>query len=100
MEKPLYPFKNMRITQGYNEGTHIDSYAIDDAGKDTGISKIRAPYTGIIKKIYKDDANEVWLESIDKVEYPDGTKDYLTMMFAHSNDISNLFVRNKRLCNR
>ena len=43
MEKPLYPLKNMRITQGYNEGTHIDSYAIDDAGKDTGISKIRAP---------------------------------------------------------
>lgn len=95
MEKPLYPLKNMRITQGYNEGTHIDSYAIDDAGKDTGISKIRAPYTGIIKKIYKDDANEVWLESIDKVEYPDGTKDYLTMMFAHSNDISNLFVGKK-----
>lgn len=95
MEKPLYPCKNMRITQGYNEGTHLDSFAIDDAGKDTSISKIRAPYTGIIKKIYKDDANEVWLESIDKVEYPDGTKDYLTMMFAHSNDVSNLFVGKK-----
>ena len=26
----------MRITQGYGEGTHADSYAIDDAGKDTG----------------------------------------------------------------
>ncbi len=95
MEKPLYPCKNMRITQGYNEGTHIDSYAIDDAGKDTSISTIRAPYTGIIKKIYRDDANEVWLESLDKVEYPDGTKDYLTMMFAHSNDVSNLFVGKK-----
>lgn len=92
MERPLYPCKNMRITQGYNEGTHLDSFAIDDAGKDTNISKIRAPYTGIIKKIYKDDANEVWLESIDKVEYPDGTKDYLTMMFAHANDVSDLFV--------
>ncbi len=95
MEKPLYPCLNMRITQGYNEGTHVDSYAIDDAGKDTNISRIRAPYTGIIKKIYKDDANEVWLESIDKVEYPDGTKDYLTMMFAHANDISDLFVGKK-----
>ena len=71
MEKPLYPCYNMRITQGYGEGTHADSYAIDDAGKDTGISKLRAPFTGIIKKIYTDDANEVWLESIDKVEYPD-----------------------------
>ena len=52
MEKPLYPCYNMRITQGYGEGTHADSYAIDDAGKDTGISKLRAPFTGIIKKIY------------------------------------------------
>ena len=95
MEKPLYPSSYMRITQGYNEGTHKDSYAIDDAGKNTSISKIKAPFTGIIKKIYKYDANEVWLESIDKVEYPDGTIDYLTMMFAHSNDVSNLFVGKK-----
>ena len=36
MEKPIYPSSNMRITQGYGEGTHKDSYAIDDAGKDTG----------------------------------------------------------------
>lgn len=99
MEKPLYPCPNMRITQGYQEGTHADSYAIDDAGKDTSISKIRAPFTGIIKKIYPDDANEVWLESIDKVEYPDGTKDYLTMMFAHANDVSNLFVGKKVIQN-
>jgi hypothetical protein len=32
MEKPLYPSKNMRITQRYNAGSHIDSYAIDEAG--------------------------------------------------------------------
>lgn len=92
MEKPLYPLKNMRITQGYGEGTHIDSFAIDDAGKDTGIENVFAPFTGTIKKIYQNDANEVWLESVDKVEYPDGTIDYMTMMFAHSNNVSNLKV--------
>lgn len=92
MEKPLYPSYNMRITQGYEEGSHKDSCAIDDAGKDTGISPIRAPYTGIIKKIYTSDANEVWLESVDQVEYPDGTIDYMTILFAHANDVSNLFV--------
>ena len=59
MEKPLYPSSVMRITQGYNEGTHRDSFAIDDAGADTSISKIKAPFTGIIKKIYQQDANEV-----------------------------------------
>lgn len=92
MEKAIFPSKYMRITQGYNEGTHIDSYAIDNADKDSSISSIYAPFTGIIKKIYPNDANEVWLESIDKIEYPDGTNDYMTIMFAHSNDISNLFV--------
>lgn len=92
MEKPLYPSYNMRITQGYQQGTHTNSFAIDDAGIDSGISMLRAPFTGIIKKIYPNDANEVWLESIEPVEYPDGTIDYMTIMFAHSNDVSNLFV--------
>lgn len=95
MEKPLYPSKNMRITQRYNVGSHIDSYAIDEAGPDSNISTLYAPFTGIIKKIYQTDANEVWLESIEPVEYPDGTIDYMTIMFAHSNDVSNLFVGKK-----
>lgn len=92
MQKPIYPSVNMRITQGYNEGSHKDSFAIDEAGIDSGIEKIRAPFTGIIKKIYPNDANEVWLESIEKVKYPDGTEDYMTIMFAHANDVSNLFI--------
>ena len=52
MEKPIFPSKYIRITQGCNEGTHKDSYAIDNAGKDSGISDIYAPFTGIIKKMY------------------------------------------------
>lgn len=92
MEKPLYPSYYMRITQGYNTGTHINSFAIDDAGQDQNITKLRAPFTGVIRKIYSTDANEVWLESIEPVEYPDGTIDYMTIMFAHSNDVSDLFV--------
>lgn len=92
MEKPIFPSQYMRITQGYMEGTHKDSYAIDNAGKDSSSSDIYAPFTGIIKKIYANDANEVWLESIDKVEYPDGTIDYMTVLFAHDNDTSDLFV--------
>ena len=92
MEKPLYPSPYMRITQGYMVGTHIDSYAIDEAGSDSGIDFLNAPFTGVIKKIYKDDANEVWLESVEPVIYPDGTVDFMTIMFAHDNDVSNLFV--------
>ncbi len=92
MEKPLYPSPYMRITQGYGVGTHKNSYAIDDGGSDSGIDFILAPFTGVIKKIYPNDANEVWLESVDKVLYPDGTIDYMTMLFAHDNDVSNLKV--------
>lgn len=95
MEKPIYPSPYMRITQQHNVGTHIDSFAIDEAGMDGGIDYILAPFTGIIKKIYTKDANEVWLESLDKVEYPDGTIDYMTVMFAHANDVSNLFIGKK-----
>lgn len=92
MEKPLYPSPYMRITQGYMVGTHKDSYAIDEGGMDSGIDHIKAPFTGVIKKIYTADANEVWLESSDKVEYPDGTIDYMTVLFVHDNDVSNLFI--------
>ena len=91
MEKPLYPSPYMRITQGYMTGTHKGSYAIDEGGMDTGIDLIYAPFTGVIKKIYGG-ANEVWLESLEPVEYPDGTIDYMTMLFCHDNDVSNLFI--------
>ena len=92
MERPLYPSQYMRITQGMNEGTHRDSFAIDEAGSDSGIDYMKAPFTGVIKKIYTQDANEVWLESLEPVLYPDGTIDYMTMLFAHDNDVSNLKV--------
>ena len=48
--KPIYPSPYMRITQGYMTGTHKDSYAIDDAGSDSGIDFIVAPFTGILEK--------------------------------------------------
>ncbi len=95
MEKPIYPLKNLRITQGYQEGTHRNSYAIDNAGLNNKIEDVYAPFSGTIKKIYEEDANEVWLESDNPVEYPDGTIDYMTVLFAHDNDISDLYVGKK-----
>lgn len=92
MEKPMYPSPYIRITQKDHVGTHADCWAVDEAGSDGGIDYLNAPFTGTIKKIYTADANEVWLESIEPVEYPDGTKDYMTMMSAHDNDVSNLKV--------
>lgn len=92
MEKAMYPMKDIKITQKHGEGTHKSCFAVDDGGIDSGISNVYAPFTGVIKKIYTADANEVWLESINKVEYPDGTKDYMTIMFAHDNSVTSLYV--------
>lgn len=92
MEKPMYPSPYIRITQKDHVGTHADSWAFDEAGSDGGIDYLIASFTGAIKKIYTSDANEVWLESVDKVQYPDGTIDYMTLMLAHDNDVSNLKV--------
>ena len=92
MEKAMYPSKTIRITQRDHQGTHADCWATDEAGSDGGISSLFAPFTGIIKKIYSKDANEVWLESVEPVLFADGTKDYMTIMFCHDNDVSDLWV--------
>jgi hypothetical protein len=92
MEKAMYLSPYIRITQKHGIGTHIDSYAFDEAGSDGGIDYLIAPFTGTIKKIYTSDANEVWLESNGKVKYADDTEDYMTIMLAHDNDVSNLKV--------
>ncbi len=92
MEKAMYPSKVMRITQKDHEGTHAACWAVDEACENGNISSLFAPFTGRIKKIYAKDANEVWLESIDPVLYADGTKDYMTIMFCHDNDVSDLYV--------
>lgn len=92
MEKAVLMMDYLNITQGSNGSfSHSGDMAIDIAGKDTGIDPLKAPFTGIIKKIYND-SNAVWLESIDKVLYADGTVDYMTVLTIHDNDISNLKV--------
>lgn len=92
MEKAKFPMECLNISQGYNEGTHIDSFAIDNIGKDNNIENVFMPFTGIIKKIYKEDANEVWIESKDKVLFADGTIDYMTVLLCHADNIDNLYV--------
>ena len=91
MEKAIFPMKCINISQGYNEGTHLDSYAVDNVGCVSEIENVYMPFTGTIKKIYKEDANEVWIESNDKVLYADGTIDYMTVLFCHDDNIDNLY---------
>lgn len=95
MQYAMYPCKVIRITQKDHEGTHSACWAVDEAGVDGGISNFIMPFDGTVKKLYPSDANEVWIQSDSKVKYADGTEDYMTIMFAHDNDISNLKVGQK-----
>ena len=89
MQKAVLNLNILKVTQGMNNTfSHKGVLAIDIAGH----NGFRAPFTGIIKKIYTKDANQVWLESTDKVKYADGTEDYMTLSIWHDNDVSNLKV--------
>lgn len=92
MEKAILDIKELNITQGMNGSySHNGDKAID-LGK--ACSYLRAPFTGTIKRIYKN-CNAVWLESSEKVMYADGTVDYMTVMTLHDSNISNLKVGQK-----
>ena len=92
MEKAVLMMNYLRVTQSSNGNfSHKGDYAIDIAGKDSGIDYLKAPFTGIVKRIYNN-GNAVWLESVDKVLYADGTIDYMTVLTIHDNDVTNLKV--------
>ena len=89
MKRAYYPRPTMCITQGYDSNyTHQGTFAIDDSGEDGGIDWFLAPFDCVIKKILsKDYGNWVWIESLEKVECPNGYVGYLTMMFGHDNKV-------------
>ena len=94
MEKAVLFMDYLNVTQkGNSSFSHQGDKAIDIAGKDSGIDSLKAPFTGIIRRIYPNQ-NVVWLESLNKVKYADGKEDYMTIMTVHDNDISNLNVGN------
>lgn len=89
MEKAVLNVKELKVTQGMNGSySHKGDLAIDIG---SACSYLKAPFTGKVKRIYAN-CNGVWLESIDKVKYADGTEDYMTVMTLHDNDVSNLKV--------
>lgn len=89
-EYAIFPMTYLNISQGVNDNySHKERNAIDITGKDGGIDSAYAPFTGVIKKIYK--GYTVWLESCNPVMFADGTIDYMTIMVIHDNDTSDLY---------
>lgn len=92
MEKAVLNVKELKVTQGMNGSySHNGELAIDMGG---ACEYFKAPFTGIIKRIYTN-TNTVWLESVEKVKYADGTEDYMTVMTTHDNSVTSLYVGKK-----
>ncbi len=72
--------------------SHKGTQNFDVVGKNS--NNIFAPFTCKILKIHTGYSygNTVIVESTNKVHYADGTLDYMTMAFAHDNDVSDLKV--------
>ncbi len=91
-EFALFPADILCITQGYYDTySHQKQNALDFT---SASQSAFAPFTGKIARIdrgyYR--YNTVWLQSCDKVVYADGTVDYMTVVFMHDNNVSDLSV--------
>lgn len=109
-----YPVKCMNVTQGYtgnysHEPHHTGSpkdYPWDEACIDYGRSPMYCPCDEMkIVRIYTKGTNTIWLESTDKVDFADGTSDYVTLMVTHPNDsdikrlkVGQRFKRGELIC--
>ena len=91
-EYALYPSETLCVTQGaYDNYSHQKQNALDITTKN---KSVYAPFTGKIVRIDRGYSryNTVWLQSCDKVVYADGTVDYMTVVFMHDNNVSDLSV--------
>ena len=95
--KLFFPMKYLNITQGVGDApTHMGTNAIDCAGKDTGMDDLYAPCSMICK--FKDisrNGNACFFESTEPVELANGMTTYVTMLFIHDNDVSNIYAGKK-----
>ena len=113
----IYPLKTMRITQGYfgktshlphTNGNKVD-FPIDEGGTDTGRDYLYCPCDEmVVKRIYgvgSAGTNTIWLESVKKVIFADGSEDYCVLMVTHPVDddlkkisFGQVFTRKEKIC--
>lgn len=90
VEFALFPASYLHITQPpFGEYSHMEQNAIDCVS----VGRFFAPFTAVIKKVDTESAgksNIVIIESKAEVRFADGSKDYMTVVLLHDNDISDL----------
>ncbi len=88
----LFPADSMRITQGrFDNYSHMRQNAIDMTPTN---GMAFAPFNATIvrKDVGYGVCNGVWIQSVDKVRYADGSFDYMTVLYMHDDNIDNLSV--------
>ena len=89
MQKAILPLRYIGITQGLNgKVSHLGLKAIDFGWNSIYYkqsTELLAPFDG--KVVWrKGSSNTIAFESSEKVEYADGTVDYMTLITAHDNN--------------
>jgi len=91
-ELAIWVADSLVVTQGaYDTYSHQNQNALDIQPTE---GMVRAPFNATIVRI---DAthlacNAVWIQSTNPVRYADGSYDYMTAIFLHDNNISDLYV--------
>ena len=112
-----YPCKTLRITQSYTGTTsHLPhttgspkDYPWDEGCTDSGRDWMYCPCDELkIVKIYgvgTKGTNTIWVESTTKVDFADGTKNYVCGQITHPNDddlknlkVGQIFKRGDKIC--
>ena len=79
-----FPMETLRVTQGENSAySHAGSLAMDFGGKDTGADKLFCPCDMVVKRTRQGANGELYLESVEKVQFADGTADYARLLCMH-----------------
>lgn len=98
-QKAMFLFKNtLYITCNVENHAYKSNYPyrkpIDIIDNLSGNGNAYAPFDCKVVGKYEgtDNGNTVAFESLEKVQFADGTVDYMTFMVAHDNDISDISV--------
>ena len=90
-EYALYPGSVLAISQGpYDDFSHQEQNAIDMTLG--AYESVVAPFTCRVVAVNEDCCNAVWIQSLKEVVFADGSYDYMTCLFMHDNDISDIYV--------
>lgn len=84
MQKFIFPMSHLRVTQGELDSySHAGSLAMDFGGKDSGADRLFAPCDMVVKRCRANATGEMYLESLEKVQFADGTSDYARLLCIH-----------------